>query len=267
MTKLRKCLPYNVIEMIAHILGDTSDGLTGTEIGLFLSQSQIEDLDANNTKWKRLFNAFAENQNKLQYSNRILKFIAFALSPSRYINQQDRYNRMLIGVNQQLAFVGYELKKDGQYREIDVAKTIEDVQIRVDNLKLKLDIRVAHKEIFKYCKTELLQNNYFHAVLEANKGLFQRIRYLSDIKTDGINLIEQVFSSNPILIINNYQTSSELNEHVGFCNLLKGLCSMFRNPTAHEPKVEWEICEQDALEILGIISYCHRRLDNAQKIR
>ena len=189
MTKLRKCLPYNVIEMIAHILGDTSDGLTGTEIGLFLSQSQIEDLDANNTKWKRLFNAFAENQNKLQYSNRILKFIAFALSPSRYINQQDRYNKMLIGVNQQLAFVGYELKKDGQYREIDVAKTIEDVQIRVDNLKLKLDIRGAHKEIFKYCKTELLQNNYFHAVLEANKGLFQRIRYLSDIKTDGINLI------------------------------------------------------------------------------
>lgn len=97
--------------------------------------------------------------------------------------------------------------------------------------------------------------------------MFQRIRYLSDIKTDGINLIEQVFSSNPILIINNYQTSSEQNEHVGFCNLLKGLCSMFRNPTAHEPKVEWEICEQDALEILGIISYCHRRLDNAQKIR
>ena len=42
---------------------------------------------------------------------------------------------------------------------------------------------------------------------------------------------------------------------------------MFRNPTAHEPKVDWEISEQDALEILGIISYCHRRLDNYQKIR
>ena len=63
MATLRKCLPHNVIEMIAHILGDTSDGLTGTEIGLFLSQSQIEDIDANNSKWKRLFNAFAENQN------------------------------------------------------------------------------------------------------------------------------------------------------------------------------------------------------------
>lgn len=27
------------------------------------------------------------------------------------------------------------------------------------------------------------------------------------------------------------------------------------------------VSEQDALEILGMISYCHRRLDKAQKIR
>ncbi|WP_262509628.1 TIGR02391 family protein [Tannerella serpentiformis] len=60
---------------------------------------------------------------------------------------------------------------------------------------------------------------------------------------------------------------SEKSEHRGFCNLLKGLCSMFRNPAAHEPKIHWEISEQDALEILGIISYCHRRLDKAQQIR
>lgn len=42
---------------------------------------------------------------------------------------------------------------------------------------------------------------------------------------------------------------------------------MFRNPEAHETKISWVIEEQDALEILGIISYCHRRLDKAQKIR
>ena len=140
-----------------------------------------------------------------------------------------------------MAFVGYELKEDGQYREIEKASTISEVQIKVDDLKKKLEDRKAHYEIFKYCTTELLQNNYFHAVLEANKGLFQRIRDLSGILTDGIALIEQVFSTNPILIINNYQTSSEKNEHNGFCNLLKGLCAMFRNPTAHEPKIDWDI--------------------------
>jgi len=266
-TTLRKCLPPNVIEMIAKTIGDTENGLTGTEINRLLLQSNIEDIDANNSKWKRIFNAFAENQNRLKCSNQILKFIANALAPSRYITQQDKYYKMLKEVNQQLAFVGYELKNDGQYREINVAKTIDDIQIKVENLKQKLEERKVHQEIFKYCKVELLQNNYFHSVLEANKGLFQRIRDLSGISVDGTNLIEQVFSSNPILIINNYQTSSEKNEHNGFCNLLKGLCSMFRNPTAHEPKIEWEIEEQDALEILGMISYCHRRLDNAQRIR
>lgn len=54
---------------------------------------------------------------------------------------------------------------------------------------------------------------------------------------------------------------------MGFCNILKGLCGMFRNPEAHQPKIYWNIEEQDALEILGLISYCHRRLDNAHRIR
>ena len=112
-----------------------------------------------------------------------------------------------------------------------------------------------------------MTNNYFHAVFEANKGLFARIRELSGLETDGNALIEEVFSSNPILIINNFITQSEKDEHKGFCNLLKGLCGMFRNTEAHEPKVTWIITEQDALEILGIISYCHRRLDKAHKIR
>ena len=42
---------------------------------------------------------------------------------------------------------------------------------------------------------------------------------------------------------------------------------MFRNTEAHVPKIYWDLEEQDAIEILGMISYCHRRLDNAQKIR
>lgn len=46
-------------------------------------------------------------------------------------------------------------------------------------------------------------------------------------------------------------------------NLLKGLFGMFRNTTAHAPKITWRIEEQDALDILSLISLVHRRLDNA----
>lgn len=267
MTTIRKCLPPNVLEMISNALGDTSQGLTGNEIHYFLLQANIEDIDSANTKRYRLYNALVNEQKKKQCSNQILIFIQYVLAPSRFVNNKEEFERLRTIVNQQLAFVGYELKADGQYREIKAASTISDVQIKADNQKQELESRKAHREVFKYCKAELLQNNYFHSVLEANKGLFQRIRDLSGIQTDGNTLIEQVFSSNPILMINNYQSSSEKNEHNGFCNLLKGLCAMFRNPTAHEPKVDWDVSEQDALEILGIISYCHRRLDNAQKIR
>ena len=170
-------------------------------------------------------------------------------------------------INQQLAFIGYQLNETGKFSEVIQAKTISEAQQRAKNLKTKLENRNAHLALFKYCKAELLTNNYFHAVFEANKGLFDRIRDLSLYNEDGNKLIEYVFSNIPILIINNFQSKSEIDEHKGFCNLLKGLCGMFRNPEAHEPKISWNITEQDALEILAMISYCHRRLDNAQKIR
>lgn len=267
--QLKKCLTPNVLEMISNIIGDTNEGLTGTEIGRLLGQACIDEKEEDKTitKRRRLFNAFANFQNKEKCSNNILNFISLVLSPSRYVNDKNKFDNLRTKINQQLAFVGYELTEEGRYREREQASTISDVQIKTENLKQELEKREAHFEIFKYCKAELLQNNYFHSVFEANKGIFQRIRDLSGIQEDGNKLIEQVFSQNPILIINNFQTSSEKNEHTGFCNLLKGLCSMFRNTISHEPKVEWEIKEQDALDILGIISYCHRRLDNAQKIR
>lgn len=259
--------PQSVLENICRVIAETNTGLTGLQIGTYLAQEQINDVDPLNTKWKRLYNAFADFQNRSQCSNNILNFIKLALSPSRYVNAKDRFDLLRNHVNQQLAFVGFQIKEDGNLQKTPKASTISDVQIKANNLKQEIEKRNGHCELLKYCKAELLANNYFHAVFEANKGLFARIREFSGLSTDGNALIEEVFSQNPILIINNYISPSEKDEHKGFCNILKGLCGMFRNPEAHEAKISWNISEQDALEILGIISYCHRRLDNAQKIR
>lgn len=267
---MNKVLSNAVLENICNLLGDTNNGLTGTQIHDFLVQSNIEDVDCKDVmiaKRKKLLMAFQQFQKLKQCSNNILVFIQNVMSPARFVNDKDKFELWRTKINKQLAFEGLELGEDGKYKGIEKANTIADVQIKVKNLKQSLVLRNTHREIFKYCKEELLQNNYFHAVFEANKGLFERIRELSCLTTDGNKLIEEVFSTNPILIINDYQSDSEKNEHTGFCNLLKGLCAMFRNTTAHEAKIYWPIEEQDAIEILGIISYCHRRLDKAQKIR
>lgn len=267
---IRKCFNVAVLELLSDILGDTEKGLTGTDIHRFLLQAGIEDVSEKDqflAKRKRLFNAFANFQNTQKCSNNILKFIQLVLTPSRFIGKSNSYEELRSKVNQQLAFEGYKILENGKFSLVQVASTISDVELKVENLKLELTERNAHSQIFKYCTPELIANNYFHSVFEASKGLFQRIRDLSGLNTDGTALVEQVFSGNPILIINGFQTKQEKDEHVGFCNILKGLCGMFRNPEAHQPKIFWNIEKQDALEILGLISYCHRRLDNAQKIR
>jgi uncharacterized protein (TIGR02391 family) len=267
MIEKRKCFTQPILEGIVKILGDTNDGLTGSEIQYLLMQCGIADIDPAATKWRRLFAAFANYQNINQCSNSILNFISLALAPAKFVNCHEIFEEKRAQINQQLSFIGYQYNETGKFCEIQQASTITEAQRKANNLKAKLEERKAHTDIYKYCKAELLANNYFHSVFEANKGLFQRIRDLSLHNEDGNKLIEYVFSSNPVLIINNFQSKSEKDEHSGFCNILKGLCGMFRNPEAHEPKICWEITEQDALEILSMISYCHRRLDNAHKIK
>ena len=76
-----------------------------------------------------------------------------------------------------------------------------------------------------------------------------------------------VFSiKNPLLAINSLQTETEESEHKGFANLLKGVFGTFRNVTAHVPKIKWPIEEQDAMDLLTMVSYLHRRLDRAFKV-
>lgn len=261
----------STIEILSQIIGETTTGLTNAEIHRLLLQAQIDD-DVQPgvmvSKHTRLYNAFANELNKHHYSNNIIVFIQLYLDPARYVENPELFESRRQAVNKQLAFEGLEIDDTGHAVALkEKASRLQDIELRVKGLKNKLEQRNAHPAIAAYCRAELIADNYFHAVLEANKGLFQRIRDISGVETDGNALIEQVFSNNPVVIINNFTTSSEKNEHTGFCNLLKGLCSMFRNPLAHEPKVEWPMTEQDALEILSIISYCHRRLDNAQKIR
>ncbi|GAI25988.1 unnamed protein product, partial [marine sediment metagenome] len=85
----------------------------------------------------------------------------------------------------------------------------------------------------------MLQDNYFHAVLEATKSVASKVRLMTGLNSDGAQLIDDAFGgSNPILKINAFETDTEKSEQRGFTNLAKGLFGTFRNPTAHAPKIE-----------------------------
>ena len=120
--------------------------------------------------------------------------------------------------------------------------------------------RLIHPDVLKYCKAELMQDNYFHAVFEASKGLAQLIRDRAGVDGDGVYLVDSVFSVNrPVLVFNTLQTDTEQSEHKGFALLLKGCFAAIRNPLAHQPKIMWN-SEDDAADYFTLISLLYRKL-------
>jgi len=115
-----------------------------------------------------------------------------------------------------------------------------------------------------FCRAELLVDNYFHAVLEATKSVADKLRSRTGLADDGASLVDKAFAGDaPLVAINSLTTESEWSEQRGFANLIKGLFGMFRNPTAHAPRLQWSMAKNDAEDLLSTVSLVHRRLDLA----
>ncbi|WP_232435592.1 TIGR02391 family protein [Burkholderia ubonensis] len=115
-----------------------------------------------------------------------------------------------------------------------------------------------------FCRSELVADNYFHAVLEASKSVAAKLRERTGLTDDGATLVDRALGGNPpMLAINALADDSQLSEQRGFANLVKGMFGMFRNTTAHAPRVHWNMTRNDAEDLLTLASLIHRRLDAA----
>jgi uncharacterized protein (TIGR02391 family) len=256
------------LQAICDILADTSTGLTGTEIARLLDRCNIADPSPGATKRHRLFQALQEKQVRDGCSNNVLAFVQTALDPVRFVGNHAGFAAFRDRLNEALAFSGFHLQEDGKLRSVTEARTLTEAQERAGRLRAELTRRKVHHDVLRFCRAELLQENYFHAVFEATKSVAQKIRDKTGLAGDGADLADTAFAlKSPLLAINTLRTETEQSEQKGFVNLLKGMFGTFRNVTAHAPKVTWLINEQDALDLLSLVSYVHRRLDAAAVIR
>jgi uncharacterized protein (TIGR02391 family) len=256
---------------IAKILADTNHGLTGSEIEHLLSECRVLDVSPEMTKWKRLFNALAGIQNEKQVGNHAIMFINRAMNPVLYTGRPEVFSARRDQLNTVLAFCGMTIGEDGRVRRARVATNLQDAMERASRLHSALVMRKVHDDVLAFCRAELLQENYFHAVFEAMKSIPAKIRDLSGLTSDGADVVQEAFAlgkdMSPILAINNLVTETDKGEQRGFVNLLIGLLGTIRNPLAHSPKIEWDMSEQDALDILTTASLVHRKLDQAYRYR
>lgn len=253
------------LRAICDALGDTAIGLTGSEIAELLAQCGIPD-PGPITKRHRLYEALYAKQQRDRCGNCVVVFIHAAMDPARWLSKPERFEQLRYRLNEALAFCGYTLGEDGKLRVTKAARTLSEAQQRANRLRQELQRRRVHADVLKFCRGELLQENYFHAVLEATKSVAEKIREKTGLTSDGSKLVDEAFGLSkgmPLLAFNSLRTESERMEHTGLMSLMKGMFGVFRNVTAHAPKIFWPINEQDALDLLTLASYLHRRLDEA----
>lgn len=135
------------LEEICRVLADTYEGLTGSEIGRFLSRLGIPDPDPALTKWKRLFNALGTKQNNDHCGNHIVAFIQEVMKPVRYRNNPSGFEDKRAQLNTVLAFCGYYLNEKGQVILRDAVSTLSEAQKRAGKLRHDLLQRNVHADV------------------------------------------------------------------------------------------------------------------------
>jgi uncharacterized protein (TIGR02391 family) len=253
------------LQEICNVLGDTATGLTGTEIADVLSACGVAD-PGPFTKRIRLFQALQDRQRQDMCANNVLAVVRRAMDPVRYTRDVPKFEARRAALNKVLSFSGWYVRDDGELTQSTPARTLTEAEERAGRLRGALEQRGVHPDVLRFCRPELLDGNYFHAVLEATKSVAEKIRVLTGLTGDGSPLVDEAFTFNgvvPYLALSALRTETEQMEQRGFMNLMKGVFGTFRNPAAHAPRISWQVSEQDALDLLTLASYMHRRLDAA----
>ena len=277
---IQKILNEQHLKALCDVLADTNRGLTKTELSRLLTQCKINLVDDgkssngftytvgfNKRDW--LYNCFVKEFNDHRSFDKIYTFIEMALNPINYTNEEkrDKYNFLLEETNKVLLLVGLTVNKEGRLIEVVQAKTLDEVDRRVNDLKRQLYNRTIHPEVQKYCIKDYLRKDYYDAVFEAAKGLAERVRLITGLTFDGSALFQKAFAKNdPYIFFNSLKSESEINEFIGLKELLESIFHLVRNPAAHTPKINWPINKTKALDILTLISFAHKYLDECHKV-
>lgn len=249
------------IEMVCKAL---ADAVTGTQIPNLITRLRPQhDVDGM-TKWKRLFNAVVDAQNRQQDGRPLIWLVTQIMQPVRF-DTTESFSTTQAVLNERLLLSGLEVRQDGRVHRVSRATTLEDAKRRASDLRASLESRNVHSDVLRFCRAELLQENYFHAVLEASKSVADKLRDHTGLSGDGADLVDRTCSvkSGPIVAFNTLQTEWEKSEQSGLSMLMKGLFSCFRNVTAHAPRLLWATSKAEALDMLSLASMLHRRIDAA----
>ena len=243
--------------------------LTHGKITEMLALCNIPQAEGSN-KSDRIYYALKRIQDRNDCGNNVMDLIQKTITPKRYDDYQEFENHRA-SINEKLLYEGYEINEKGEILQCKKAQTIPEAKERSQKIKTKIRGMRIHSEIIKYCDEEWLNEDYFHAIEEAAKSVFDRLRNMTGIQQDGGALVTSCFSSGqsgvPLLALNRLETESEKSEQKGFMNFCIGFYGLYRNPKAHNVRVNEEVKLEQFAEVLVVASIIHERLDHVYLTR
>ncbi len=250
----------DIIQGVADVLGETDEGLSGSQIDQVLAQIGVPNVSTGSTKRRRIINALAAHQNKHGNGKSLVAFINETMAPVRYRNNLPLHARRMAELNEVLIYAGLGVNDKGDIVRIEggAASTLDEAAQRAGSIRSELRRRGTHRRVLDYCTDELLQNNNFHAMLEASKSIPARLREMAGVQGGGAALADTTLApgKRPLVSINGGVSETDRGEQAGFANLVKGILGMFRNPTALDPRLHRKVTDDELLEALRWCRWC-----------
>lgn len=250
-------------ETLDALCGCLCEWNSGSEIADMLKRCGIREREGS-SKHRRLFAAFDEDQKHHGCANTVLQYVQRRMTPVSNQSDPALYNDRLATLNRILIHAGLAIGRDGNVSATARATTLDESRARLNQLRQRLTELGAHREVIRYCRAEIHDENYFHAVFEAAKSLPDRVRTVTGLSVDGHELYGLAFAeASPLIALNTLSTKHERAHQRAVGDMLRSLYTLYRNPLAHESKINRPMGAAEAIEVLMVISLAHRLLEPA----
>src|SRR3546814_18764375 len=106
------------------------------------------------TKWKRIQNAFAMDQNARGNRTSILEFIRQSMLPALHLSDPDRHERMRFKLNRALSLTGLVVDGAGALCTVEASRTVGEAESRARAWRDGLERRRVPPDVLAFCRTE-----------------------------------------------------------------------------------------------------------------
>jgi len=206
----------------------------------------------------------------------------YAIPIIRYIKADLKLLRRLWPVPDSLPLgeleTAFEKEVNSEFKLRDLGIVIDslipNLADELDDLFMSLGTRteayglegLLHPIIIRSSYRQYREGLYRDAVFNAIVAVFDRIRELTGLNEDGVQLIGKVFSlDNPVLVLSTIETESGKDEQKGFIQILQGAYLGIRNPKAHS--LTTDLKQDTAAQYLVFASLLARRIEEARFVK